>query len=306
MTALPVVDTHHHFWRLDEQQQHWRTPQHGAIAADYLPADLEGELRRSGVDATVLVEAVDTAAENDRLREHARAVPFVAGLVGWLPLPDPREARQELARSRSPDLRGVRCLVGRDPLDRLEQPEAISLFRALADEGLAWDVVVVTAAQTHSVARIARAVPSLRVVVDHLARPPLETAGWQPWADHIRRLSDCPNVALKLSIGVDVLTAWRAWAAAELAPYVALAVECFGPSRLMLASNWPVVLLRQTYERAWGDLVESVKLAGVAGAELGEVLGGTAMRWYDLPRPATPGGGECRPGTPRGRARTHA
>ena len=289
MTAPLVVDTHHHFWRLDEQEQRWRGPEHEAIAADYLPADLEGELRRSGVDATVLVEAVDTAEENDRLREHARSVPFVAGLVGWLPLAEPEEARHELARSRGPELRGVRCLVGREPLDRLEQPEAISLFRALADEGIAWDVVVVTTAQTRSVDRIARAVPALRIVVDHLARPPLDTADWQPWADHIRQLAERPNVALKLSVGVDVLTSWRAWVAAELAPYVAFAVECFGPSRLMLASNWPVVLLRQTYERAWGDLVESVKLAGVAGAELDEVLGGTAMRWYALALPATPG-----------------
>ena len=283
MTAPLVVDAHHHFWRLEEQEQRWRTPEHEAIAADYLPADLEGELRRSGVDATVLVEAVDTAAENDRLRDHARSVSFVAGLVGWLPLGDPAEAQRELDRSRSGDLRGVRCLVGREPLDRLEQPEAISLFRALADEGLAWDVVAVTTDQTRSVAGIARAVPSLRIVVDHLARPPLDTAGWQPWADHIRRLADCPNVALKLSIGVDALTSWRAWEATELAPYVAFAVECFGPSRLMLASNWPVVLLRRTYERAWGDLVESVKLAGIGGAQLDEVLGGTAMRWYELP-----------------------
>ena len=282
MTATLVVDAHHHFWRLDEQEQRWRTPEHEAIAADFLPADLEGELRRSGVDATVLVEAVDTAAENDGLRDHARSVSFVAALVGWLPLGEPAEARRELNRCRSAYLRGVRCQVGREPLDRLEQPETISLFRALADEGLAWDVVAVTADQKRSVARIARAVPTLRIVIDHLARPPLETAGWQPWAEDIRRLADCPNVALKLSVGVDALTSWRAWEATELAPYVAFAVECFGPSRLMLASNWPIVLLRQTYERAWGDLVESVELAGVGGAQLDEVLGGTAVRWYDL------------------------
>lgn len=277
-----VIDTHHHFWRLADQEQPWRTAAHAAIAADYGPADLAEELRGSGVDATVLVESVDSADENDRIRDYARSTSFVAGLVGWLPLADPAKARRELARIRGPGLRGVRCLVAREPLDRLEQPDAIAVFSALADEGLAWDIVVVTADQTESVARIARAVPSLRVVVDHLARPPLETADVEPWAGRIRRLADCPNIALKVSIGLDVLTSWRAWEAAELRRYVDWAAQCFGPSRLMLASNWPVVLLRRSYQRAWGDLVEAVRLAGIHGAELDEVLGGTATRWYAL------------------------
>ena len=291
-----VIDPHHHFWRLSEQEQPWRTAAHEAIAADFGPADLEPALRRSGVDATVLVESVDSADENDRLRSYARSVPFVAGVVGWLPLAQPPQARQELERVRGPQLRGVRCLVGREPLEPLERPDTISLFSSLADEGLAWDVVVVTAAQAESVVRIAGAVPSLRVVVDHLARPPLETAGWEPWTERVRRLAGCPNVALKLSVGVDVLTSWSSWDAAELPRYVDWAAQCFGPSRLMLASNWPMVLLRRAYEHAWGDLTEAVRLAGIGGAELDEVLGGTAMRWYDLNVGAPPAlGTEERP-----------
>ena len=290
----PVVDAHHHFWRLSEQEQPWRTQAHEGIAADYGPGELAEELARSGVDATVLIESVDTAAENDRLREYARATPFVAGVVGWLPLADPARARAELSRIRDSSLRGVRCLVGSAPLDRLEEADAIALFRALADEGLAWDIVPVTAAQAQSVVRIARAVPSLRVVVDHLARPPVDGGGWRPWSDHVRRLADCPNVALKVSVGLDVLGSWPAWRGRELRPYVDWAARCFGPRRLMLASNWPVVLLRSDYGQAWADLVESVRLAGIDGNELNEVLGGTATRWYGLSLDVTrPGSAEA-------------
>lgn len=283
----PVIDSHHHLWRLAAQEQSWRTPAHEAVAADFGPDDLAEELERSGVDATMLVESVDTADENDRLRGYADSTPWVAGVVAWLPLTDPAHARRELDRLGGAPARGVRCQVGRDPLERLEEPDAISLFRTLADGGLAWDIVAVTAAQTEAVVRIARAVPSLRIVVDHLARPPLDTAGWQPWAQQLADLSGCPNVALKVSIGIDVLTSWAAWTAAELTPYVDWAVQCFGPSRLMMASNWPMVLLRCSYGHAWADLVESVRLAGIGGAELDEVLGGTAARWYDLSAPRT-------------------
>jgi L-fuconolactonase len=53
----------------------------------------------------------------------------------------------------------------------------------LAASDLAWDVVAVNDAQFEAVVALARRVPELRIVVDHLARPPLETGdldGWPP------------------------------------------------------------------------------------------------------------------------------
>jgi L-fuconolactonase len=265
---MTVVDAHHHFW------------------AGHLPADLAPSLMDRGVDATVLVQAVDGPAENDRLREYAGATSFVAGVVGWLPLtdPEPFAARGELDRARDESWCGVRCLVGRDPIDRLD----LALFRHLAAENLVWDIVPVTPAQRLGVLRIARAVPDLRVVVDHLGRPPLDKGGWQPWADQMRELAACPNVAVKVSVGIDVLTAW-VWDPASLPRYVDWAMRCFGPERLMLASNWPVVLQRRDYVSAWDDLTAAV---GQAGAGLDQVLGGCAGTWYGItPRPPAPARG---------------
>jgi L-fuconolactonase len=286
-----VVDTHQHFWELTRQAQPWHTPAHGAIAADFGPADLDPARRRCGVDATVLVQSVDTPEENDRLRAYAAEAGFVAGVVAWLPLTDPPRARQELARIRRRHggegsaggrLCGVRCLVGREPLDALERAEALAVLDELAEAGLTWDVVPVTEEQRASVARIARAVPALRVIVDHLARPPLEPAGWHPWTEQLQHLAACPNVALKVSVGIDVLTAWPAWDPAILARWVDTAVRVFGPRRLMLASNWPVVLLRATYPQAWGDLTAALVDAGAGTADLTQIRGGTAERWYGL------------------------
>jgi L-fuconolactonase len=182
----------------------------------------------------------------------------------------------------------VRTLVGRDPLGWLGRPDVIALFRDLAGQGLVWDVVPITPEQVAAVLRLARAVPDLRLVVDHLARPPLDTGGWEPWAQQVVELSSCPGVALKISVGVDALTAWSAWHPEMLRPYVAHVLEHFGPSRLLLASNWPVVLLRTTYVDAWTDLSDAVVAAGAGAADLAEVTGGTATRWYrlDVPVPA--------------------
>jgi L-fuconolactonase len=274
------VDTHHHFWRTALQEQPWRDPAHTELAADFEPADLAPLMAAAGVDATVLVESVDTPDENDRLAAYAEAFPQVAGVVGWLPLADPAMARAELARVDRSRWCGVRCLVAREPLDWLD-PE---LMATLAAADLAWDVVPVTDAQVEAIVALARRVPDLRIVADHLARPPLETGDLDGWVARLAALAACPNVALKVSIGVDLLSAWDRWDPAAIASAVAHAVRAFGPERLMLASNWPVVTVRADYGTAVRDLDAAVAAAGVDEAGLAEVRGGTATRWYRLPR----------------------
>lgn len=268
---MTVIDAHHHFWRVAAQEQPWRDHRHGAIARDYTPADLATELVAAGVDQTVLIQSVDEPAENDRLLQYAAEAPYVGAVVGWLPLRDPVAARAEWKRVGG-TFQGVRCLVGRDPLDWLD----LQLFTELAAAGVSWDVVPVTAEQTDAVIKLAQAVPELRIVVDHLGRPPIDTDGWEPWAGRLARLAESPQVALKVSLGIDLLSALPKWPD-DLDRYVAWAVERFGADRLMLASNWPVVLLKASYQEAWSALCSVVERSVDDPAA---VLGGTAARYY--------------------------
>ncbi|MBO0812045.1 MAG: amidohydrolase family protein, partial [Microlunatus sp.] len=248
-----TIDAHQHFWRTEAQDQPWRTAAHHALERDYLPEDLDPELLGCGVDGTILMQSVDEAEENDRLASFA-AHPTVAGVVAWIPIKEPESALAELDRIHIEGLCGVRCLIAKDPLDWLTATPALRMFEEIARRGLAWDVVPITAEQTGQVIKLARLVPELKIVVDHLGRPPLDTGGWSPWADHIAELAQSPAVALKVSVGIDALTAWDSWDPAELDRYVAHAVEQFGADRLLLGSNWPVVLLRTSYTSAWNDV----------------------------------------------------
>lgn len=280
---MTSVDAHHHYWRHGESHQSWRGPEHDAIARDYQPEHLAPLLAKSAVGSTVLVQSVNTEAENDRLVDYARHTASVGGIVAWLPVDDPDRARPMLDLLRNePAVCGVRTLVGHDDLDWLARADVVDLFTELAAAGLAWDVVPVTERQTRAVLALVERVPTLRLVVDHLGRPPVPTRGWQPWADLMRDLASSPSTAVKVSVGIDVLTSWSAWRADELRRYVAHVVEAFGPSRLMLASNWPVVELRCGYVQTWNDLDGLVRDVGVSGSDLDEVRGGTARRWYGL------------------------
>lgn len=275
------IDAHQHFWRTADQEQPWRTAAHHVLERDYLPDELVPELVESGVDGTVLMQSVDERAENDRLAAFS-AHPAVAGVVAWVPIRDPARALAELDRVRIEKLCGVRCLIADDPLEWLTQAPTLKVFEAIAARGLAWDVVPITAQQTRHVIELSRRIPELKIVVDHLGRPPLDGGSWDPWAENINQLAESHTVALKVSVGLDALTAWPSWEPAELERYVAHGIEQFGADRLLLGSNWPVVLLRASYQAAWTDVRALLFAQLTTDEQRAAVVGGTAAQVYSL------------------------
>ncbi|MGP4021453.1 amidohydrolase family protein [Saccharopolyspora sp. 5N708] len=274
----PVVDVHQHFWHVGTRGAN----EQGVLAADFLPEDLGPQLARSGVDATILVQSVNSADENDRMLDFAAQAGFVAGVVAWIPVDDPAVAGEELTRlARQPSVRGARCLIGRDECAGWRTGPVRAVLAELANLGWCWEVVPVTEAQVDVVTELAAQHPDLTVVIDHLARPPLGSGDPDVWRSRVRRLAALPNTALKLSVGVDVLSSWQ-WNPTELTPCVHHALQEFGPERCMLASNWPVINLACEYHRAWQDLDRAVADAGLDDTELAAIRGGNAVRYYRL------------------------
>jgi L-fuconolactonase len=278
-----TVDSHHHFWRHSEPGRSWPGAEHEALARDFLPADMRARMAAAGVHRSVLVQSANNADDNARMLRHAADAPWVAGIVAWLPLDDPATADRMLPDLLSePRIRGVRTLIARDDVGWLLRPPTLRLLADLAAAGRCWDVVPVTPHHVRTVLAVAEQVPALRIVIDHLGRPPVETGGWSPWAEHIRDLAGCPGMAVKVSVGIDVLTVWPRWSADALHRYVDLVLEQFRPHRMMLASNWPVIEVLRSYEGAWRDLDERVRACGATGEDMAQVRGGTAATWYGL------------------------
>jgi L-fuconolactonase len=278
-----VIDAHQHFWRIDGQEQSWRTSAHAAIDKDYLPSSLEKDLKACEISGTVLMQSVDSEEENDRLFDFAHEASFVKGVVAWLPLNDAVAAKKEFTRiSKVQNLCGVRTLIAKDDLHWLTSNASVELFKEISKMNLAWDVVPITDSQIAAVKKLAKLVPDLHIIIDHMGRPPVDSHEWQPWAKNIEELSENSNVAIKISVGIDVLTAWSEWNKNELEKYIHHVLRNFGPDRSLLASNWPVVLLKNTYENSWRDLVELITSFGLSSQDLSKVMGGSATEWYGL------------------------
>ena len=286
---MTTVDSHHHLWPLDViDRQPWRPVDDAVLRREFELPEFEAELERSAVDGSIVMQSVDHADENHRLAAYAAASDRILGWVGYADLPNPEVALREvnaLLEMRDvpggEKLVGVRCLVGSDPMEWTAGPDGLSALEAAAAGGLTWDVVPITDEQVAAVCRVAARLPGLRIVVDHLASPPVDDAtAHDAWQGRVNRLAAHPNVAIKLSVGVAVLQRWSGWDDVALRRAVAAALEAFGSGRCMLASNWPVVLLRASHADAWRSVRDAVR--DLDDASRSDVEGATALRWYGV------------------------
>ena len=278
------IDAHHHFWDLESGLYSWLTAAEPEIHRSFGPEDLEPELAAAGIDATIVVQAHDSLADTDAMLDAASRHSWIAGVVGWLPLAD-RAAAERALGARTGGLCGVRHLIhwDADPL-WLSRPDVQPGLRLLAEVGLPFDVVAVFPEHLPLVPAVAAAHPDLVMVIDHLAKPPFRSPGWDRWVIDINRAAECPTVFAKIS-GLDT-AAGPGWTVDELRPGWDIALEAFGPDRLLFGTDWPVCRLVSSYSEVVLGTLDLV--AELTPAERDRVLGGTATEVYRLWLPAAP------------------
>jgi L-fuconolactonase len=282
---VTTVDAHHHFWDPAKADYPWLTDALAPIRRAFGPADLEPLLAESRVDLTVLVQARSSVHETRDFLAAAATHPFIAGVVGWVDL---------TAASIADDLAAVRAAPGGDRLVAIrhqihDEPDAEWLartdvrrgLRAVGSAGLAYDLLV-RSRELPAAVDAAAALPDVRFVLDHAAKPPVASHSIEPWAGHLARLARLPNVTCKLS-GLVTEADWTSWTAADVRPYAGIVLERFGPERVMFGSDWPVCLLAASY----GRVLETAKdlTSDLTATERTRIFGLTAIETYRLRTP---------------------
>jgi L-fuconolactonase len=271
-----IIDAHQHFWTADYA---WLAdPALAPIRRDYSLADLRPLMAAAGVDRTVLVEGgLEASSETTSFLALAASAPEIAGVVGWASLTSPALAETLRGHRAEPGghlLVGVRDQVQGENDTYLDRADVREGLAVVASAGLVNELVV-RASQLPSVARAVAALPSSAFVLDHLGKPPIAAGGLASWRAALEPVAALPNVVAKVS-GLVAEAAWDSWKPSDLAPYVSVALELFGPRRLMWGSDWPVLEVASTY-----PTVKSV-MTDLLGGEDPDVFGGTAIRTYHL------------------------
>lgn len=274
-----IVDSHQHFWQVGRFDYPWMTPKVEVLCHDYLPTALTPVLDRNGVEKTILVQASNSLEETRWLLKLAEQNSFIAGVVGWVDLTADGFADQLDEFTAHPGFKGVRHLVESEPQDDwLVQPIVLANLRTLAGCGAAYDLLVHTRHLKYALT-VADRCPELRLVVDHMAKPPIARGEIDVWSRGLREIASRPNVWCKLS-GLVTEANWTSWRVEDIGPYVDLALEVFGPQRMMFGSDWPVCLLAGAYDQVL-EVAHSM-LADLSEEDRHRIFASNAIEFYRI------------------------
>jgi L-fuconolactonase len=280
-----VIDAHLHLWNTERLRYEWlQRPGNAVINRTFGFADFRSRAVAAGVDRAVLVQADDSAPDTEVMLELAAAHPEIAGVVAWVPLDRPGEAAARLDELENrPAFAGIRTLIHDQPdPDWLLRPEVGEGLALLEQRGVPFDVIAVLPRHLSHVPVLSERYPGLRMVLDHLAHPPLGPCGpgdpaMGEWRALITAAARNPRVFAKVS---GLYPPGSSWTADDLTEVVEFAFGLFGPDRLMFGSDWPVAELSGGYAKIWTELS---RIFGSLPADTrAAVLGGTAARFYAL------------------------
>lgn len=227
-----IVDAHVHFYDPARPQGVPWPPKGDPLYRTILPAPWSDMVRPLGVTGVIVVEASPWLEDNQWVLDLARDYAIIRGFVGHL-LPGAADFRQQLARfQRSPLFRGIRLGEAEVRLG-LSDTKRFSDLQHLSDGALSLDVLG-GASMLPDVIQLARRIPNLRVVIDHLP--------FDGDAPHLSALQDLPNVYAKLS------------GSSQLAQDRDHIYRSFGEDRVMYASNWPVCERVASYQAVLASL----------------------------------------------------
>lgn len=273
------IDAHHHFWNYDPVEYDWITEEMSAIRRSFLPEDLHAEIERVGINGVVSVQARQTVEETRWLLDFARQHEFIRGVVGWVPLTDPKLRTVLDQFGGDKHLKGVRHVIQGEADNHYILREGFNAgIRGLRDYGLIYDILIFERHLPQTIEFVDRH-PNQIFIVDHLAKPRVRDGQISPWREDIRELARRDHVYCKIS-GLVTEADYQQWTEQALRPYIETVLEAFGPRRVMFGSDWPVCLVACPYER-WFEIGNRA-IAKLSPDEQARVMGGTAIEAYRL------------------------
>ncbi len=284
--TIPIIDTHQHLWDLRKVEYPWLVPAYGPLYQTYVPADLAPQLAQAGVSGTVLVQSANSYEDTVYMLDQADVHPWVIGVAGWLPLLDPEATGKAIERfTKHPLFKGMRHLIHEEPDPHwlLQEPiyESLGLVAAA---GLTLDVVATRHEHMECIPVVGEKVPTLKMVIDHLAQPPFQAGEPGQWGEDMRIAAANPLVCAKISGLGTASGKWEDWTADDIRDLVHWAIDLFGPQRCMVGGDWPVSVLAGGYVKAFTAYKQILSERSPADQE--QILHKTAAAFYNVSLPA--------------------
>ena len=275
---MTIIDSHQHFWHYTVPDFAWLNEDMHQLRCDFLPEHLQPILHQNHVAGCIAVQARQSLQETHWLLELAHSHTFIKGVVGWVNLCSADIDAQLLQLSRQKKLVGFRHILQAETPEYMLQPAFINGISHLAKYHFTYDILVYPRHLKAAIELVQR-FPQQQFVLDHLAKPHIQSGEIAEWEKDILQLAKHSNVSCKIS-GMVTEADWQQWKTSDLLPYLDVIKNCFGPRRILFGSDWPMCLLATSY-RDWLQLLLNY-FASSPEAELKDFFALNAQSIYGI------------------------
>lgn len=311
----PILDPHHHLWQRPNNnyllQDLWEDTGSGHNVVKTVFVECHASYREDGPEHLRCLGETEFVADQAAQSDGVDGKAEIAGIVAHADLTrgegvrEVLEAHQEVGGGR---FRGIRHAGARDP-----HPEALMIagrapeglysrddfrqgMKVLGQMGLTYDTWHYHH-QNQAFAELARAVPDTQMILDHFGTPlgvgpyaDKREEIFEQWKNDIAEIAECDNVVAKIG-GLAMPDNGFGWHTREKPPtsdefveaqrrYYLHTIDCFGPDRCMMESNFPVDRFSLSYHVLFNGLKKIVQ--DFSEDEKNAMFYGTAARVYSL------------------------
>ena len=274
-----VIDSHQHFWKYEPVKHDWIDDDMSVIRRDFSPSDLSKVYKESSIDGCVAVQADQTLEETDFLIDLASNNSFIKGIVGWVDLR--AENIENVLEKYSTDkiVKGFRHVVqGEADHNFLLRPNFSRGISLLEKYNFTYDILVFPH-QLGSVLEFVKKFPNQKFVIDHIAKPYIKDGYFDGWATMMTAIGKHENVSCKMS-GMVTEADFNTWTPEQIHPYMNVALEAFGSSRILFGSDWPVCLVAGNYSKI--KKLTTDFISQLSQIEQNSIMGNNAIKFYNL------------------------
>jgi L-fuconolactonase len=237
-----MIDSHQHFWTYNVNRDVWITEEMGRIRKNFYPNDSVELFAQNQIDGCIAVQADSSEDETFFLISLAEQSEFIKGIVGWVDLQSKNIESQLTYFSQFEKIVGFRHVVQSesDP-NFLARPNFLKGVQLLDTFDFAYDLLIYPN-QLNAGIEFCKKNANQRIVLDHLAKPPIKSGDISEWKKDIEKFKELENVSAKIS-GLITEAEWFNYNEKDILHIIEIALEVFGSDRLMFGTDYPVVLV---------------------------------------------------------------
>lgn len=252
-----IVDAQMHLWKAESADWKWVPGAKPQLPEPFTIEKAVPLMDEAGVDRVVVVPPSWPGDRNDYALEAAKRYPKRFGVMGRIPLQDPKSAALLPKWKDQPGMLGVRLtFLTPTMVGWLKDGTADWFWPAVEKAGL--PVMFLASMQGPAFVRIAERHPDLALIVDHMGvTSAVVQAGriGEAIKDTLS-LSRFPNVSVKLSSAP--LMSKEPYPYADMAPHIRALFEAYGPRRCYWGTDITNSFQKATYRQRITHFTETL------------------------------------------------